>query len=176
MSSRHIGHPQQIILRWSTRGQRKNRYIHPYSNYLFEKYSNCILCCVVDETHWIIGNELLPNRNFPLVFDSVNGECEQEFGGSSFFNDEEVFAVIKWIQKLVKTKWKGKEICSSDIGVVSPYKKQCALIRNELNNNGFDGITVGTAEVYQGQEKRIIIISTVRTGNQLGFVSNEQVN
>lgn len=84
--------------------------------------------------------------------------------------------VIGWIQKLCKTKWKEKKISPSDIGVVSPYKRQCKLIQNELINNGFgDVVTVGTAEAYQGKEKRIIIISTVRTGNPLGFISNEQV-
>lgn len=84
--------------------------------------------------------------------------------------------VIDWIQKLCKTEWKEKKISPSSIGVVSPYKKQCELIRNELINNRFgDEITVGTAEVYQGKEKQIIIISTVRTGNPLGFISNEQV-
>lgn len=83
--------------------------------------------------------------------------------------------VIKWIRKLSKTEWKGNKISTSDIGVVSPYKKQCALIRNELSNNGFKDVTVGTAEVYQGKEKQIIIISTVRTGKPLGFITNEQV-
>lgn len=82
--------------------------------------------------------------------------------------------VIEWIRKLSKTEWKGNQISTSDIGVVSPYKKQCALIRNELSNNGFGDVTVGTAEVYQGKEKQIIIISTVRTGEPLGFISNEQ--
>lgn len=83
--------------------------------------------------------------------------------------------MIQWIEKLCNTEWKKKKIAPSDIGVVSPYKKQCDLIRNELINNNFGDVTVGTAEVYQGKEKQIIIISTVRTGNPLGFITNEQV-
>lgn len=83
--------------------------------------------------------------------------------------------VIKWITKLTDTIWKGKKNPSCDIGVVSPYKKQCSLIRKELSNIDCGGISVGSAETYQGQERRIIIISTVRTGDQLGFVSHEQV-
>lgn len=156
---------------WRLKEKSVRTCIHFLSN---QEYT--ILCYfVTDETHWIIGNDLLPNSKFPLVFDSVNGNCEQEVCGNSYFNDEEVRAVINWIQKLSKIKWKGKEICLNDVGVVSPYKKQCELIRKELSNNGYESVTVGTAEVFQGQERRIIIISTVRTGNQLGFVSNEQV-
>lgn len=132
-----------------------------------------ILRYLSDETHWMIGNDLLPNRNFPLVFESVSGECERDAGGTSFFNQSEVRVVIKWIKNLIESKW--KEIRLRDIGIVSPYKKQCDLIEEELDNNGFDDISVGSAETYQGQEKKIIIVSTVRTSNQLGFVSNEQV-
>lgn len=135
-----------------------------------------ILCSLLDETHWIIGNNVLPNKNFPLVFQSVNGECEQEAGGQSRFNKAEVAMIMKWITKLLETQWNGKRVFVDDIGVVSPYKKQCDLIREELINNGYGKISVGSAEVFQGQERRIIIISTVRSGKDLGFVGNEQVN
>lgn len=88
----------------------------------------------------------------------------------------EIRKVVEWIVKLLKTKFDDKEVFLSDIGVISPYKQQCQLIREQLINNDLDGITVGTAEIFQGQERRIIIISTVRTNNELGFVSNEEVN
>lgn len=122
-----------------------------------------------------IGSELLPNKNFPLIFESVNGECKREVGDTSHYNEAEVDAVVEWILKLSKTKVNGKQICSSDFGVISPYKKQCELIREDLYNNGFNDIFVGTAEVYQGQERRIIIISTVRSDDELGFVANKEV-
>lgn len=127
-----------------------------------------------DETHWFVGNKLLPNSKFPLVFDSVDGECKQEFGGTSYFNELEIEKVIDWIQKLIHTEWNGRKICPNDIGIISPYKKQCNSIQEDLNNKGINGISVGTAEIFQGQERRIIIISTVRS-NELGFVSNKQV-
>lgn len=110
-----------------------------------------------------------------MIFDSVIGQCEQEIGETSQYNQAEVCCVVKWIQELLKTKCNGREIHMRDIGVVSPYKKQCNFIRDELKNNQLDGITVGSAETFQGQEKRIMIISTVRTDNQLGFVSNTKV-
>lgn len=131
--------------------------------------------CTLGETHSFIGSELLLNKKFPLIFESINGECKQEVGGTSHYNEAEVDAVVEWILKLSKTKVNGKQIFSSDIGVISPYKKQCKLIQEDLYNNGFKDISVGTAEIYQGQERRIIIISTVRSDDNLGFVANKEV-
>lgn len=65
---------------------------------------------------------------------------------------------------------------SYDIGVVSPYKEQCKQIIAECHKNGFENINVATAEEYQGQEKAIMIISTVRSGQEtLGFVKDDRV-
>lgn len=48
-----------------------------------------------------------------------------------------------------------------DIGVVAPYKLQCKILAKMRRQNNFNDITVGTAEVFQGQERSIMIISTV---------------
>lgn len=119
--------------------------------------------------------QILPNPNFPLVFDSVEGICEREKGDTSHFNTAEIDAVINWVAKLLQTKWNDNCVVLSDIGIVSPYKKQCNCIQAALKSRNFNGISVGTAEIYQGQEKRIMIVSTVRSAGDLGFVSNEQV-
>lgn len=140
-----------------------------------KKIASQTLCVFSGETHWFVGNEILPNRNFPLIFDSVIGQCQQEIGETSQYNQAEVHRVVEWIQKLLTTKCNGREIYKCDIGVVSPYKKQCNFIRDELKKERLDGITVGSAETFQGQERKIMIISTVRTDNQLGFVSNTKV-
>lgn len=65
----------------------------------------------------------------------------------------------------------------SDIGVLSPYRLQCEFIRLTCKRNGFQSITVGTAEKFQGQERKVIIASTVCSRNEtLGsFVSDPQV-
>lgn len=115
----------------------------------------------------------MPNVKFPLIFDSVIGESRQENSGTSYYNEEEISAVIDWFEKLVKTEINGTKICPSDIGIVSPYKEQCCLIREELENNGVVGTTVGSAEVFQGQERRVIIISAVRSSE---FVNSKQVS
>lgn len=62
------------------------------------------------------------------------------------------------------------------IGIVSPYRAQCDEIKYACERNGITGITIGSAETFQGQERPIIIVSTVRTNEHLGdFVKNEKV-
>lgn len=128
----------------------------------------------LDATHSFIGLDFLPNKQFPLIFDSVNGACKQFKNESSCHNMDEVFVVVDYIKKILDFNWNGKQFFCSDIGVISPYKKQCELIKEKLGDT-FSDISVGTAEVFQGQERRIIIISTVRTTEDLGFVNNYQV-
>lgn len=50
-----------------------------------------------------------------------------------------------------------------EIGVISPYRKQCSLIRRWLEDQGWGDIDVGTVEVFQGNEREAIVISTVRS-------------
>lgn len=69
----------------------------------------------------------------------------------------------------------------ADIGIISPYHKQCQRLRFMCLGEGVD-IEIGTTELFQGREKRIIIISTVRSRQQdqvqsdlkfsLGFLGN----
>lgn len=62
----------------------------------------------------------------------------------------------------------------TDVGIITPYAGQCRMMKEALTLAGLD-IDVGTAEVFQGQERQIIIISTVRTNEELGFVKDPRV-
>lgn len=79
---------------------------------------------------------------------------------------------MKFITKLV-----AHGIAQSSIGVVTPYKLQCKKIRQKCDRKNYKDITIGSAEVFQGQERKVMIMSTVRTGRKnLGdFLSNAQV-
>lgn len=89
---------------------------------------------------------------------------------------DEVKLVIHFMKRIMSQLWKGRRINQTDIGVVAPYSDQCKAIQWECRQNGFDNISVGSAEVFQGQERPIMIISTVRTDGRLGFVEDPRVN
>lgn len=94
----------------------------------------------------------------------------------SLFNSKEAETVINYIQKLLRnTDGLGKPVTELDIGVVTPYKLQSKVIARACRRNAFDKITVGTAEVFQGQEKPVMIVSTVCTKGILGFVKDPRV-
>jgi helicase MOV-10 len=57
-------------------------------------------------------------------------------------------------------------------------------LKGKLKEKGWEDVEVGTTETYQGREKRVILISTVRSKRnlldydskfQLGFVANPKV-
>lgn len=117
----------------------------------------------------------MENKQYPIVFHSLEGICQKPDDDSSYFNLEEVKTVLVFVKKILSTSWNGKMVSLSDIGVVSPYRAQCDKIKHEFKSHRFDEITVGTAEIFQGQERPIMIISTVRTGTNLGFVKDYRV-
>jgi len=65
-----------------------------------------------------------------------------------------------------------------DIGVITPYKSQVAAIRRALDakcgTNYKKDIEVNTVDGFQGREKAVIIFSCVRTGDNIGFLSDQR--
>lgn len=101
------------------------------------------------------------------------GEC-------SSFNKAEIEQVLHYVRKLLPNRThhnsKNCKITAEDIGIVTPYRKQCQKIRESLKYLGFSEIVVGSAEVFQGKEKPVMIVSTVRSGGiDLGFVADKRV-
>lgn len=123
----------------------------------------------------------LPTRNFPLVFHGVEGENKRESNSPSWFNVEEIEIVWKYVRDLVDNF----RVAPADIAVITPYHKQVTKIKQLLRQNQHHGayqdVAVGSCEQMQGQERRVIIISTVRSSTEyleqdrlfnLGFVTN----
>ncbi|XP_042861099.1 putative helicase mov-10-B.1 [Penaeus japonicus] len=124
--------------------------------------------------------EFLPKKDFPLIFHGVKGKDEREGKSPSFFNAQEVAQVMDYVQKLTSTRH--NKVLPKDIGIITPYRQQVTKIRMQLHKiQGGDGIKVGSPEEFQGDERRVIIISTVRSNAdklaydlkyQLGFLRN----
>lgn len=88
------------------------------------------------------------------------------FHNSPSYNIEEARLVVGYVDEILsKLKINGNHLRQADIGVVSPYSEQCISIRARLNAKQYDKITVDSAEKFQGQERKVIIVSTVRTGD-----------
>jgi helicase MOV-10 len=125
-----------------------------------------------------IGSPQLASKKFPVVFHAIFGKDDREASSPSFFNIDEITQVKTYVQALCADKQ--YHITDEDIGVISPYHAQCRKIRESLKAIA-GGIKVGSVEEFQGQERTIIIISTVRSSREfvqydlkhtLGFVAN----
>jgi len=118
--------------------------------------------------------EVLPCPGFPILFIGVRGTQQMDLGNEnqhclsrpdaahSYYNPEEALAVLNFVSRLLQKTGDDQEVSVSpdDIGVVCSFRRQVQKIRGLLRNNGFDAIRVGTVEDYQGQEERILVIST----------------
>ncbi|KAL4247257.1 DNA2/NAM7 helicase family protein [Abortiporus biennis] len=118
----------------------------------------------------------LVNPKFPVVFHALSGQDDREATSPSFFNILEALQVKEYIQSLKASTH--VRVVDEDFGVIAPYHAQCVKIRAALKTSG---VRVGSVEEFQGQEKKIIIISTVRSSpdfinydlkHTLGFVAN----
>uniref|UniRef100_A0A7N6AAF7 RNA helicase n=1 Tax=Anabas testudineus TaxID=64144 RepID=A0A7N6AAF7_ANATE len=116
--------------------------------------------------------------DFPVIFHGVTGVDAREASSPSFFNIAEIEVLIDYVRKLLQAQGKKglATISPKDIGIIAPYRKQVQKIRKALEK-------VGSVEEFQGQERRVIIVSTVRSSPNyleidkqfsLGFVKNEK--
>ncbi|TFK61423.1 P-loop containing nucleoside triphosphate hydrolase protein [Pluteus cervinus] len=129
------------------------------------------------------NHKILPKRGYPVIFHSVIGKDQQEKDNPSYFNIEEATVVRHYCEQLLGTPADGLK--PSDIGVITPYRAQCdKLIRLFRRHSTLPlrEIKVGSVEEFQGDERMVIILSTVRgkpsqissdIRNALGFVANK---
>ena len=118
---------------------------------------------IINDTKLYKGNS--------LVYLDVKGKQRKTKSGS-LINEIEAEFIIDKITELneVYNDYEGKKI---DIGIISFYKSQVEYLKDKirpLNLNNID-VQVGTVDAYQGLEKDIIFLSSVRT-NGIGFIAN----
>lgn len=155
-------------------------------------YDSSLIACVSAEDsnesafldHVIDALPVKSNQTPPygFFFYGVNGVNKQSPDSPSWFNPAETKSVFNFLLKLYK-----KGVRSEDIGVITPYQAQVKQIRRILDESGYGGSSglqkpkIGSVEEFQGSERQIIIISTVRTAKSmlasdlqhaLGFVSS----
>ncbi|KAF0301715.1 RNA helicase Mov10l1 [Amphibalanus amphitrite] len=124
-------------------------------------YDSELVPCVDAETanKWC-RLPFLPRPGFPMLFHGVRGENIQEGDSPSWFNPTEAFQVIRYLQKLgsAGVDW-------DEVGVISPYRKQTEKIRELMTTFGLPTVKVGSVEEFQGQEREVIVLTTVRSSS-----------
>ncbi|OCT94290.1 putative helicase MOV-10 [Xenopus laevis] len=139
-------------------------------------------------THCYCKWEMLPKKDFPIIFHGVLGADLREEKSPSFFNLIEIQEVIFYLEELLKTQGKKglAKISPKEIGIISPYRKQVEKINKAVRMTfshvpNIKDLKIGSVEEFQGQERKVIIISTVRSSKEfvtfdedfsLGFVKN----
>lgn len=107
----------------------------------------------------------LPERNDSppaIVFHGVQGKNYRDSESPSWYNSEEATQVYLYLLKFYKY---GLE--PDDIGIITPYQKQVLQIRDLLLELDLKLPKISSVEGFQGQERKVIILSTVRSCNTL---------
>lgn len=158
---------------------RSHKYILHVPNKEF--YNNELVICGGSTINIAIGWKKLPNTKFPLIFHAANGKEERDEYSFSVCNREEISIVMKYLELLLGKKLGNLKIESKHIGIITPFKLQRIQIKKRLEEKGWINVEVGTVELFQGREKEIIILSTVRSRifvhdgiQHIGFLSNEK--
>ena len=106
-------------------------------------------------------------RSVNLKLDPIKNEglfyVPIEHSGCSQRSDEEADLVEKIYNKIINKDFKvGKttgKISAKDIMVVAPYNAQANNIRERLKKKFKDKVRVGTIDLFQGQEAKVVLIS-----------------
>ncbi|KAJ3097927.1 DEAD-box type RNA helicase [Phlyctochytrium planicorne] len=114
----------------------------------------------------------------PYAFFNVEWGREQRGKGHSLFNPDEITVCYNLVcmlcAKFPDLKFRSK------IGIITPYKLQMLKLRDKFRNRfgeeGLKCLEINTVDAFQGQEKDIIIVSTVRAGlgRAIGFLKDRR--
>lgn len=150
---------------------RSHSAILQFSNEKFYD-SKLVYKCPPRIANFACGWEVLMfNKDFPLLFHTTSTPSTEV--GTSLKNDGEVNIMNFYINLLLQGI-NGKPVKQTDIGIISPYRAQRDRILEQFEGE-FPKIEIGTVDSFQGREKKIIIMSTVRSQTRhVGFLSSEK--
>jgi helicase MOV-10 len=131
-----------------------------------------------------------PNPAMPLLFHHMEGAEDREARSPSWFNSMEAVQVLEHVRYFLSHPSLG--MSAESIGVIAPYSKQVHKIKQLLqaeaqkrnsargahsggggggasgsgSTHTLFGLKVGSVEEFQGQERKLIVVSTVRSSYQ----------
>jgi helicase MOV-10 len=115
-------------------------------------------------TDIFLGWDSLVNRSLPIIFKHVDGDEERDVDSPSWYNKKEIQEVFSYVNQILSSK----RVKESDIGILTPYRKQSEKLRQLFYGKGnhldlYKELKIGTTENFQGIEKKVIIITCVRS-------------
>jgi hypothetical protein len=116
-----------------------------------------------------------PRADWPVAFVQARGGCESadDGGGRSKSNSVEADIVARLAHEILAAGGVG----AAELGVISPYNGQVALLRRALGRAlgaHARAVEVASVDGFQGREKDVMIISTVRANARgaVGFLND----
>ena len=115
----------------------------------------------------LTSDPITETRSVNLKLDPIKDEglfyVPIDHSGCSQRSDEEADLVEKVFNKIVNKQYKSEnitgKISAKDIMVVAPYNAQANNIRERLKKKFKDDVRVGTIDLFQGQEAKVVLIS-----------------
>ncbi|MGW8376486.1 AAA domain-containing protein [Streptomyces sp. ODS28] len=102
-----------------------------------------------------------------LIWSHVEGRASRPSNGGSWVNSEEIRKVDDSVRYLL-----GQLPPDATIGVVTPFKAQANVLREQLSQYDQERLRVGTVHTFQGGERDIMVFSLVASeGMSPGAVS-----
>ena len=153
-----------------TKNYRSNPAIIGLSSKIFYHSS---LCSAGDPaiTNSLVDCVVLRNKKFPCMFVGVEASHEREdIDSPSFYNINELLKIRELIVSMVHDS---KQVQAKEVGVICAFRSQVLRMRVVLREAGLSDVNVGSIEDYQGQENRVIIISTVLSSRVIPFEDHE---
>ncbi|KAK4513461.1 W2 domain-containing protein [Mucor velutinosus] len=113
-----------------------------------------------------------------LLFVDVGGMEQKSLRSNSYWNDTEIAIASHILQTMISF-----DISSKDLGVISLYKEQADKLSQHLGMNtasdtatAMKSIQISTVDAFQGGEKDVIILSTVRSSESQFMDNQPRVN
>lgn len=139
---------------------------------IMEIYSKVFYAGQLEHRDREIQHRLMPffhslGSDNPVVLHNVVGAERCDANSASLYNLEEIRVIQRYVQDLLDARGEDSEplLSPKDIGIITPYARQVQLLKDQICavSFQFSEIDVGTVEHFQGQERRVIIFSTVRS-------------
>ncbi|XP_059053371.1 putative helicase mov-10-B.1 [Achroia grisella] len=98
-----------------------------------------------------------------IVFHAVASQELRVGKAPSYFNEMELHMLKRYVKALIDVH----KVSPTDIGIIAPYIRQVYKMRSWLDSENYNNVEVGTVAAFQGKEKRVILVSTVRANSKL---------